>query len=106
MSDTPLNFRMLRLARELRTPTQTKLARTADIPQARLSRIESGQLTAADTELNALDAALELPSSFLTEPGVPAGRAAVSQACDQVSQTGQRDPGAAQHRGADRPAAA
>jgi len=72
VSDTPLNFRMLRLARELRTTTQTELARTAGIPQARLSRIESGQLTAAATELNALAAALELPSGFLIEPGVPA----------------------------------
>ncbi len=72
MSDTPLNFRMLRLARELRGLTQTLLATRAGIPQTRLSRIESGQLPAGDEELRALAEALELPSAFLIEPGVPA----------------------------------
>lgn len=72
MSDTLLNFRMLRLARELRSATQTRLANDAGIPQARLSRIESGQLPASDEELDRLAMALELPSTFLIEPGVPA----------------------------------
>jgi Zn-dependent peptidase ImmA (M78 family)/DNA-binding XRE family transcriptional regulator len=72
VSDPPLNFRMLRLARELRGNTQTRLATDAGIPQARVSRIESGQLPAGKDELRALAAALQLPSSFLIEPGVPA----------------------------------
>jgi Zn-dependent peptidase ImmA (M78 family)/transcriptional regulator with XRE-family HTH domain len=72
VSHPPLNFRMLRLARELRGRTQTRLATDAGIPQARLSRIESGQLPAGEDELRALANALQLPSSFLLEPGVPA----------------------------------
>lgn len=72
MSDTLLNFRMLRLARELRGITQTRLASDSGIPQARLSRIESGQLPASEEEFGRLALALELPGSFLIEPGVPA----------------------------------
>ncbi len=69
---TSLNFRMLRLARELRGITQTGLAGDAGIPQARLSRIESGQLPATDEERDRLAVALRLPATFLEEPGVPA----------------------------------
>lgn len=72
MSAEPLNFRMLRLARELRGTTQTQLARDAGIPQARLSRIESGQIPATDADLTAVAAVLELPAAFLAEPGTPA----------------------------------
>ena len=72
MSDLSLNFRMLRLARELRATTQTELARLTGIPQARLSRIESGQVAANDDDITAIAAALELPVAFLGEPGVPA----------------------------------
>ncbi len=70
--NSSLNFRMLRLARELRETTQTALAREAGIPQARLSRIESGQLPATLEERDRLAGALRLPARFLEEPGVPA----------------------------------
>ncbi len=72
MTPAPLNFRMLRLARELRGLTQTAVADASGIPQARLSRIESGQLEAADDETQRLAIALTLPPAFLLEPGVPA----------------------------------
>jgi Zn-dependent peptidase ImmA (M78 family) len=72
VTPAPVNFRMLRLARELRGNTQTSLADKAAIPQARLSRIESGQLEATDRDITALAGALELPLAFFTEPGVPA----------------------------------
>jgi Zn-dependent peptidase ImmA (M78 family)/DNA-binding XRE family transcriptional regulator len=63
---------MLRLARELRDMTQTTLASSAGIPQARLSRIESGQIEATEQESEKLAGALHLPVPFLLEPGVPA----------------------------------
>ncbi len=72
MSDPRLNFRMLRLARELRGVTQTELGRSAGIPQARLSRIESGQIPATAADITAIATTLELPRAFLGEPGVPA----------------------------------
>jgi Zn-dependent peptidase ImmA (M78 family)/DNA-binding XRE family transcriptional regulator len=72
VSEVPVNFRMLRLAREMRGSTQTALASAAAIPQARLSRIESGQLKPGIDDIAALASALEFPPAFFTEPGVPA----------------------------------
>lgn len=66
------NFRMARLARELRGLTQTQTAERGGIPQARLSRIETGQIDIEDKDVGALVAALELPPSFFFEPGAPA----------------------------------
>jgi Zn-dependent peptidase ImmA (M78 family)/DNA-binding XRE family transcriptional regulator len=63
---------MVRLGRELRGLTQTALAGAAELPQARLSRIESGQLEPSRADLEQLAHALELPPRFLTEPGAPA----------------------------------
>src|SRR4051812_43026190 len=63
---------MVRLGRELRGMTQTALAAAARLAQARLSRIESGQVDPSDAELEQLALALELPVRFLTEPGAPA----------------------------------
>lgn len=66
------NFRMIRLARELRGMTQTAVAQKAGFPQARLSRIETGQAPAGDNDLLALSNALDLPLAFFREPGAPA----------------------------------
>src|SRR4051812_24098270 len=63
---------MVRLGREFRELTQTGLARNAGLPQARLSRIESGALEANDEDVQRLALALRLPASFLREPGAPA----------------------------------
>lgn len=67
-----VNFRMVRLARELRQMTQTSLAKGAQLPQARLSRIETGQLEPTSDEVGALARALRFPASFFSEPGAPA----------------------------------
>lgn len=69
---TTPNFRMIRLARELRGLTQTGLATRAGMPQARVSRIETGQLDAAPEDLTALADVLDLPPPFFMEPGAPA----------------------------------
>jgi len=63
---------MVRLARELRGETQTGLARKARLPQARLSRVETGQVDISDDELQQLADILALPASFFLEPGTPA----------------------------------
>jgi Zn-dependent peptidase ImmA (M78 family) len=63
---------MVRLARELRAMTQKDLASKAALPQARLSRIETGQLVPAGDDLDRLAAAVELPQEFFFEPGSPA----------------------------------
>lgn len=68
----PVNFRMVRLARELRGLTQTEAAKRAGSTQARLSRIESGQVVPDDDETTQLAFALDVPAAFLVEPGVPA----------------------------------
>lgn len=68
----PANFRMVRLARELRGLTQTALASKAGLPQARLSRIETGQLPATAGDITALAVALKLPDGFFFEPATPA----------------------------------
>jgi len=66
-----VNFRMVRLAREMRGHTQTALAQRAGISQAHLSRIEGGLLNTAPHELHRLAQALELPAMFFTEPDTP-----------------------------------
>ena len=68
---THVNFRMVRLARETRGLTQSALARASAVPQARISRIETGQLSPASDELDRLAAAVEVPVGFLLEPGLP-----------------------------------
>ena len=67
-----VNFRMVRLARELRGLTQTATANRGGIPQGRLSRIETGQMRADDNDLLALSEALDLPMAFFLEAGAPA----------------------------------
>lgn len=69
---SPVNFRMLRLARELRGETQTALATKAGLAQARLSRVETGQVGTSDDELQRIADVLALPASFFHEPGTPA----------------------------------
>jgi len=69
---TDFNFRMSRLAREMLELTQTATATNARLSQARLSRIESGQVPPTPGEVDALAAALQVPAAFLREPGVPA----------------------------------
>jgi Zn-dependent peptidase ImmA (M78 family) len=63
---------MIRLARELRGLTQTAVARASKIPQARLSRIESGHLEPSSAELGALARSVQMCEEFFLEPGVPA----------------------------------
>ena len=66
-----VNFRMVRLAREMRGHTQTALASISGISQAHLSRIEGGLRNADADELHRLADALELPAIFFTEPDTP-----------------------------------
>jgi Zn-dependent peptidase ImmA (M78 family) len=66
------NFRMVRLAREMRQLSQTRLAVLARIPQANLSRIEASLRAATDDEISRLAVALELPTQFFFEPDAPA----------------------------------
>jgi Zn-dependent peptidase ImmA (M78 family)/DNA-binding XRE family transcriptional regulator len=66
------NFRMVRLARELRELTQTGLAKEAGLPQARLSRIETGQVDPTTDDVEALARALSVPTAFFSEAGTPA----------------------------------
>ena len=68
----PPNFRMVRLARQMRQLSQTRLATLARIPQANLSRIEANLRPASDDEITSLAAALELPPEFFFEPDAPA----------------------------------
>lgn len=63
---------MARLARELRGLTQTQTAERGGLPQARLSRIETGQIEVEEKDVAALSMALDLPHSFFFEPGAPA----------------------------------
>jgi Zn-dependent peptidase ImmA (M78 family)/transcriptional regulator with XRE-family HTH domain len=68
----PANFRLLRLARESRRWSQTRLAGEAAISQAIVSRIESGLRPASDAELERLASALSYPTSFFLESDAPA----------------------------------
>jgi Zn-dependent peptidase ImmA (M78 family)/transcriptional regulator with XRE-family HTH domain len=70
--ETRVNFRMVRLAREMRGFTQTDLASDARVPQAVLSRIESGLRQASPVELAGIAQALALPVEFFAEPDTPA----------------------------------
>lgn len=67
-----VNFRMVRLARELRSMSQTQLAGTSGVSQSILSRIESDIRTPTEQELPCLAAALRLPVAFFYEPETPA----------------------------------
>jgi Zn-dependent peptidase ImmA (M78 family)/transcriptional regulator with XRE-family HTH domain len=66
------NFRLIRLARELRGLSQTAAAAQAGIPQAVLSRIEGDIRPASHDELRALAATLDFPARFFSESDAPA----------------------------------
>lgn len=66
------NFRMVKLARELRGRTQTELGEASQIGQARLSRIEAGRLDPTDMDVQRLARATGLPTTFFTQPSTPA----------------------------------
>jgi Zn-dependent peptidase ImmA (M78 family)/DNA-binding XRE family transcriptional regulator len=66
------NFRMVRLAREMRSMSQTQLARESGVSQAILSRIEGDIRPATDGELEQLASTLRLPVAFFLEPDAPA----------------------------------
>jgi Zn-dependent peptidase ImmA (M78 family)/DNA-binding XRE family transcriptional regulator len=66
------NFRLVRLAREMREMSQTKLASESGVPQAMISRIEGNIKPATDPELRQLATALRLPIEFFLEPDSPA----------------------------------
>lgn len=69
----PVNFRMVRLAREALELTQTAVAAGSGLPQPRLSRLESGQPVALTaTDVRRLADTLRVPVSFLAQPGTPA----------------------------------
>jgi Zn-dependent peptidase ImmA (M78 family)/DNA-binding XRE family transcriptional regulator len=67
-----VNFRMVRLAREMRALTQSALADDSGVPQAVLSRIESGLRAATSDELARIASAVSLPVEFFLEPDTPA----------------------------------
>jgi Zn-dependent peptidase ImmA (M78 family) len=67
-----INFRMVRLGRELRDRTQTALAAESGVSQAVLSRIESDLRAGTSGEHEAIANALRLPLSFFEEPDTPA----------------------------------
>jgi Zn-dependent peptidase ImmA (M78 family) len=67
-----VNFRMVRLAREMRALTQTALADDSGVPQAVLSRIESGLRPATADQVARIAATVNLPVSFFLEPDTPA----------------------------------
>lgn len=67
-----LNFRMLRLAREFREASQTRLAKDSGISQAVISRIESDLRIPTTDELDAIANALGFPSEFFLEADTPA----------------------------------
>ncbi|MEA2251624.1 MAG: hypothetical protein QOG70_1866 [Solirubrobacteraceae bacterium] len=66
------NFRMVRLAREMREMSQTRLAYESRVPQASISRIEGNLRAATSEELAQISAALDVPPTFLTSPETPA----------------------------------
>lgn len=66
------NFRLIRLAREMREMSQPKLASESGVPQPIISRIESNLKSASDSELQQLATALQLPTAFFLEPDSPA----------------------------------
>lgn len=66
------NFRLIRLARELRGLSQTAVSAQSGVPQAVLSRIEGDVRTPSEAELAALADALGFPVVFFTESDAPA----------------------------------
>jgi Zn-dependent peptidase ImmA (M78 family)/transcriptional regulator with XRE-family HTH domain len=66
------NFRMLRLAREMRGMSQASVAEATGLPQAILSRIETGIQLPKPGQLAQIANALEFPVGFFTEPEAPA----------------------------------
>lgn len=66
------NFRLIRLARELRGLSQTATAAAAGMPQAVLSRIEGDVRPPSEGDLRALADALDFPVAFFAEPDAPA----------------------------------
>lgn len=69
--EAPANFRMIRLARELRGLSQSALARESGVAQAVISRIESGMVRAHQGDLGVLGRSLGIPLSFFYEPDTP-----------------------------------
>jgi Zn-dependent peptidase ImmA (M78 family)/transcriptional regulator with XRE-family HTH domain len=67
-----VNFRMVRLGREMRDMSQTQLAKQAGLAQAIVSRIEGGLRPASPAERLQISRALALPPAFLDEPDAPA----------------------------------
>jgi Zn-dependent peptidase ImmA (M78 family)/transcriptional regulator with XRE-family HTH domain len=65
------NFRMIRLAREMRTMSQAALAEHSGVPQAIISRIESDVRAATSLEVERIGDALGYPLTFFYEPDVP-----------------------------------
>src|SRR4051812_19849182 len=59
-----LNPQMIVVAREARQMSQAALAKTANIPQARLSRCEAGLTDIDDTQLSAVARELDVPVEF------------------------------------------
>jgi Zn-dependent peptidase ImmA (M78 family)/transcriptional regulator with XRE-family HTH domain len=66
-----VNFRMVRLAREIRGWSQTVLARESGVAQAVISRIESGLRQPHEGDLRVLGRALGFPAEFFFEPDTP-----------------------------------
>lgn len=74
-----MNSALLRVAREALGYTQTRLAELSGLPQADISRWESGLRTPSDEQIGVLAAALDLPRSLLTSdirPSQPVHRTA------------------------------
>lgn len=63
---------MVRLAREMREMSQTKLASESGVSQAIISRIEGNVREPTDAEVEQLAAALQVPTAFFMEPDSPA----------------------------------
>jgi Zn-dependent peptidase ImmA (M78 family) len=63
---------MVRLGREIRDLSQSVLASRSGVPQAQLSRIESGLRPATEQEAQLLAEVLALPVAFFEEPDAPA----------------------------------
>lgn len=66
------NFRLVRLARDMRGVSQTGVARASGLSQAVLSRIETNIQLADRQQTEQLARSLEFPIEFFMEPDVPA----------------------------------
>lgn|GEM_PF-793342 len=67
-----VNFRLVRLAREMRGLSQTQAARNARLPQPVLSRIETKIDDATSAQIEDIASALQFPLDFFSEPDAPA----------------------------------